>query len=115
MQRCAAHCASKTDIEESYMAGKAAMAAALAGESDVMVAFERDPDSKTYKCLTKLVPLDDVANVEKKVPREWINADGNGVTKEFIDYALPLIQGETDLQWKNGIPEFAYLQHYRVD
>jgi 6-phosphofructokinase 1 len=56
------------------------------------------------------VNLTDVANVEKKVPREWINKDGNGVTEDFINYALPLIQGESMPPFENGLPRFAKLK-----
>ncbi|MDR2087955.1 MAG: 6-phosphofructokinase [Clostridiales Family XIII bacterium] len=106
LQRCAAHIASSTDIEESYMAGRAAFEAAEAGESDKMVAFAR-PGGPVYRCETTLVDLADVANAEKKLPREWINAAGNGLSQAFVDYALPLIQGETALEWAGGLPRFA--------
>jgi ATP-dependent phosphofructokinase / diphosphate-dependent phosphofructokinase len=108
-QRCAAHIASSTDIEEAYMAGKAALEAALDGATDQMVAFERAP-GPDYKCLIKLVDLMDVANLEKKVPREWINEAGNGLLQPFIDYAMPLIQGETELPKEDGLPRFANLK-----
>jgi 6-phosphofructokinase 1 len=74
-----------------------------------MVAFER-AEGPEYKCDIKLVNLTDVANVEKKVPREWINKDGNGVTEEFIKYAMPLIQGESRPPFENGLPRFARLK-----
>ncbi len=109
IQRCAAHLASGTDIEEAYLAGKAALLAALEGATDKMVAFKRAP-GKDYECLTKLVDLADVANLEKKVPREWINESGNGMLQPFIDYALPLIQGETGLVKEDGLPRFANLK-----
>jgi 6-phosphofructokinase len=108
-QRCAAHIASSTDIEEAYMAGKVALEAALDGATDQMVGFERAP-GKAYKCLPKMVDLIEVANFEKKVPREWINEAGNGVLQAFIDYALPLIQGETELPKEDGLPRFANLK-----
>ncbi len=98
LQRCASHVASKTDIDEAYMAGKAAVEAAVSGQTDKMVAFERITENGIYSCKTKLIGLEEVANVEKLVPREWINARGNGVEQPFIDYVLPLIQGETAMQ-----------------
>ncbi len=110
LQRCAAHCASQTDIDESYAAGKAAVESAAAGETDRMVGFERDMSSGAYKCNVKLLPLDIVANTEKKVPREWINAAGNGIEKPFVDYALPLIQGDSGLPSECGLPRFARLK-----
>ena len=101
--------ASKTDVDEAYLAGQAAVQHAVQGITDKMVAFERAEGSE-YKCNIKLVNLTDVANVEKKVPREWINKEGNGVTEDFIKYALPLIQGESRPPFENGLPRFARLK-----
>ena len=110
LQRCGAHLASETDIEESFMAGKAAVENAIAGINGRMIAFERGIQNGHYACKTKLVPLMEVANVEKKIPREWINEDGTGVTHRFIEYALPLIQGEPDLPKQDSLPRFAKLK-----
>ena len=110
LQRCAAHLASETDIEESYMSGKAAVENATAGITDKMVGFERMVQGGKYVCKTKLLNLTDVANTEKKVPLEWINAAGNGLNKPFIDYCLPLIQGEPVLPKQNSLPRFAKLK-----
>ena len=110
LQRCGAHLASQTDIDESFMAGKAAVENAIAGLTDRMVGFERLYEDGKYVCKTKLFNLTDVANTEKKVPIEWINAEHNGVTHAFVDYALPLIQGETKLKKENGLPRFAKLK-----
>ena len=113
LQRCAAHVASKTDYDESYMAGKAAVENAVAGMTDRMVGFQCSRDSG-YRCEVALLPLDIVANTEKKVPREWINEAGNGMNQAFIDYALPLIQGETELPKEDGLPRFAHLKKIEV-
>ena len=110
LQRCGAHLASQTDIDESFMAGKAAVENAVAGLTDKMVGFERCTEGGKYVCKTKLFNLTDVANTEKKVPIEWINAEHNGVTQAFVDYALPLIQGETKMKKENGLPRFARLK-----
>ncbi|WP_409968696.1 6-phosphofructokinase [Bengtsoniella intestinalis] len=110
LQRCGAHLASLTDIEESYMAGKAAVENATAGISDKMVGFERIMENGQYTCKTKLLNLTDVANTEKKVPLEWINEEGNGILPAFVDYALPLIQGEPTLPKGNSLPRFAKLK-----
>ena len=110
LQRCGAHLASQTDIDESFMAGKAAVENAIAGLTDRMVGFERLYEDGKYVCKTKLFNLTDVANTEKKVPIEWINAEHNGVTQAFVDYALPLIQGETKMKKENGLPRFAKLK-----
>ena len=109
LQRCASHSASKTDIEEAWQAGSAAVEAAVSGITDKMVAFKCTREGG-YKCETALEPLDIVANFEKKVPREWINEAGNGVEQPFIDYVLPLIQGEADAPKENSLPRFARLK-----
>ena len=110
LQRCGAHLASQRDIEESFLAGKTAVEAAVSGETDTMVGFECTRENGQYTCKTKLFDLSSVANFEKKVPLEWINEAGNGVTQGFIDYALPLIQGENHRVLENGLPRFAKLK-----
>ena len=115
LQRCGAHLASETDIEESFMAGKAAVENAVNGITDRMVGFERGTMDGRYLCKTKLLPLTEVANTEKKVPREWINAEGNGVEQPFIDYVLPLIQGEPKLPKVDSLPRFAKLKKIKAE
>lgn len=110
LQRCGAHLASQTDIDEAFLAGKTAVLSAVDGETGKMVAFEREFVNGKYTCKTKLLPLEEVANYEKKVPLEWITKDGNGVTQEYIDYALPLIAGEPNRRLENGLPRFARLK-----
>ncbi len=111
LQRCGAHLASKRDIDEALAAGRTAVESAVAGETDQMAAFDCTRGANgAYECKVVLKPLDIVANAEKKVPREWINAAGNGVEQPFIDYVLPLIQGEYDLSLENGLPRFAKLK-----
>ena len=110
LQRCGAHLASETDIEESYMAGKVAVENAINGINGRMIGFERGIKDGKYACRTKLIPLMEVANVEKKIPREWINETGNYVNHQFIEYALPLIQGEPDLPKEDSLPRFARLK-----
>ena len=114
MQRCAAHVSSKNDVEESYTAGKTAVIKAVEGMTDHMVGFERT-DSNTYECKMKLINLSDVANTEKTIPSEWIINDGTFVSKDFIDYALPLIQGSPDTKLEEGLPRFAKLKKIRVE
>ena len=114
LQRCAAHVASKTDIEESFSAGKAAVENAVNGVTDKMVGFERTMENGQYKCNIKLFELSDVANTEKKVPLEWINETGDGLKQEYIDYALPLIQGQTDLKIEDGLPRFVNLKKVKA-
>jgi 6-phosphofructokinase len=111
LQRCAAHCASATDVEEAFMAGVKAVQFAAEGVTDHMVAYERSYDENgKYVCNYVLVNLEKVANTEKKIPREWITADGTGLTEDFIKYALPLIQGESVPPMENGLPRFAKLK-----
>ena len=97
-------------MEEAFLAGKTAVEAAVAGESGKMVAFRRESSNGKYVCVPTLVPLTDVANFEKKVPQEWITADGTGVTQDFIDYALPLIAGEPERPTENSLPRYARLK-----
>ena len=109
LQRCAAHCASGTDIEEAFMSGKTAVEQMVAGQTDKMVGFECDR-TNGYTCKAKLFDLSDVANFEKKFPAEWITPEGNNVTEDFVKYAMPLIQGETKLEKVDGLPRFARLK-----
>ncbi len=109
LQRCGSHVGSKTDVDEAFMAGKAAVEAAVSGVTDKMVAFDCTRDGG-YQCKTVLQPLDIVANIEKKVPRAWINAEGNGIEQPFIDYVLPLIQGELNPPKEHSLPRFAKLK-----
>ena len=104
LQRCAAHCASKTDVDESYMSGKAAVENAVTGKTDYMPGFKCTRDENGYKCEIELLPLSEVANTEKKVPRE-----------EFVDYALPLINGENVGPKVSGLPRFANLKKIKAE
>ena len=114
MQRAAAHAGSKTDSDEAFLAGQAAVAAAIRGETDKMVTLLRG-DAEHYTCETGLAPLSDIANGVKKLPREWINEDGTSMNFQFLRYAQPLIQGEITVPYDNGVPVFARLDKVRVD
>lgn len=114
LQRCAAHCASQTDIDESFASGQAAVTNAVAGITDKMVGFEREMVDGKYKCNIKLFDLNIVANTEKKVPLEWIKETKDGLTQDFVDYALPLIQGETQMVKEDGLPRFVNLKKVKV-
>lgn len=114
LQRCAAHLGAKRDVEESYLAGQTAVRSAIDGMTDYMIGFER-PSAGEYRCDIKLIPLDQVANAERKIPREWINDEGNGLKQEFIDYVLPLIQGESSPPMEDGVPRFAKLKKVLVE
>ena len=110
LQRCAAHCASQTDIDESFASGKAAVEYALQGVTDKMVGFECTREGGQYVCNIKLFDLTVVANTEKKVPLSWLNEAKNGVNDEYVKYALPLIQGETRMIKEDGLPRFVNLK-----
>jgi len=113
IQRSAAHLASKIDVEEAFNAGKKAVQAAVRGTTDKMVGFKR-VSSNPYKIKYVLLPLKLAANTEQKVPLEWILPDGQGLTKDYIDYALPLIQGDSKAKLVDGLPHFAKLKKIRV-
>lgn len=110
LQRCGAHVASMTDINEAFEAGKTALEAAVAGESGKMVAFERELIDGQYHCKMKMQPLTSVANVEKTIPLEWINKEHNFVTDEFIQYMLPLVAGDVHYPTEFGMPRYAKLK-----
>ena len=107
-QRSAMHCGSKTDADEAYMVGAEAVRYALNDKSGIMVTLER-ASSEPYKCICGETALENVANLEKKVPLEWINKEGNYVTEDFIKYARPLIEGEISVPMKNGLPDYVRL------
>ena len=75
-----------------------------------MVAFKCSREGGKYTCETELLPLEKVANFEKKVPLEWITPEGNNVTADFVDYALPLIQGQPELPLEHSLPRYARLR-----
>ena len=110
MQRCSSHIASLTDLNEAERIGREAVKAALTyGESGVMMAFRRISNNP-YRVEIVTADISKIANQEKKFPREWINPEGNNVTVDALNYFLPLIQGEPQLEFRNGIPV-----HFRLD
>jgi ATP-dependent phosphofructokinase / diphosphate-dependent phosphofructokinase len=114
IQRAAAHAASKTDADEAFLAGQAAVRAAIAGETDKMVTLVRG-ETEHYTVETGLAPLSEIANGTKKLPREWINEDLVSMNFQFLRYAQPLIQGEVALPYDTGVPTYARLDKVRVD
>lgn len=114
-QRNAMHFASATDVSEAYLAGQAAVEAALEGVSGKMVTLRREGSGDAYTCTTGLADLLDVANGEKKVPPEYIAEDGFGVTEAFRAYALPLVAGEAEVEIAaDGLPRYARLKKQLV-
>jgi len=113
LMRAARHIASKTDVEQSYAVGKSAVELALAGKSGVMVTIVRQSDSP-YVWTTGTAPLDKVANVEKKMPRDYITDDGFHITDKCRRYLSPLIQGEDYPPYANGVPQYVTLKNAAV-
>ncbi|MFV0314972.1 MAG: 6-phosphofructokinase [Anaerotignum sp.] len=103
MQRCASHVASEADIYESRLLGAAAADYAISGETGKMAAIRRI-STEPYRFEIDFVEINKIANKVKEVPLAWINAEGNDVTQDMIDYLLPLIQGELPCTYKNGVP-----------
>ena len=105
-QRAAMHFASLADRDEAYLCGRMAVRHALEGVSGKMVTLVRESQDP-YFCKTGLADLDDVANGEKRVPRDWINEGGNFPAQAFLDYARPLIRGEAPILIRDGLPLYA--------
>ena len=113
-QRAAAHLSSKTDADEAFLAGQAAVKAAINGETAKLVTLVRG-DGDQYTCETGLSALSEVVGNLKKLPREWINEDGVSLNFQFFRYATPLIQGEVSVPFDNGLPAYAKLSRESVD
>lgn len=109
LQRCAGHLLSKTDIEESFRLGANAVKLLLDGQSGVMSSLHRLSD-KPYEVAYAGVPITEVANLEKKVPQAWITESGNGVTEAMLDYLTPLVEGEEQCVYENGVPAYILLK-----
>jgi len=113
LQRSARHVASKTDVDQAYAVGKAAVEYALQGLNAVMPAIKR-LSSKPYRWTLVPVPLSQVANVEKKVPRHFITADGFGITAACRRYLEPLIAGEDAPPYRDGLPQYVRIRGVAV-
>ncbi|HLW73991.1 MAG TPA: 6-phosphofructokinase [Gammaproteobacteria bacterium] len=113
LQRSARHVASKTDVAQAYAVGKAAVELALKGHNAIMPTVVRK-SNKPYKWAVGMAQLADVANHEKFMPRDYITADGFGITPACRRYLAPLIQGEDYPPYKNGVPDYARLKNLGV-
>jgi 6-phosphofructokinase 1 len=113
LQRAARHIASKTDVEQAYALGKAAVELALKGQNAVMPTIDRISD-QPYKWKVGVAPLSKVANVEKFMPRNFITKDGFGITEKCRAYLAPLIKGEDYPPFKNGLPQYVQLKNVAV-
>ena len=113
LQRAARHLASRTDVEQSYAVGRAAVEYALAGRNAVMPAITR-VSNRPYRWKITEAPLAKVANVEKKLPRDFVSADGFGITAKARTYLAPLIRGESPPPFKDGLPQYVRLKNVAV-
>jgi len=114
LQRSARHIASLTDVEQAYGLGEAAVNMALAGKNAVMPCIVRGK-GKRYRWSIGEAPLDQVANREKKMPRNYITRDGFGITEAAREYLAPLIQGEAYPEYRNGMPRYVTLKNVAVE
>jgi 6-phosphofructokinase 1 len=113
LQRAARHIASKTDLEQAYAVGKAAVELAIAGKNAVMPAILRT-SNQPYRWKIGVAPLDKVANVEKKLPRDYITPDGFGITAKARAYLSPLVRGEDYPPFRDGLPRYVRLKNVPV-
>lgn len=113
LQRAARHIASKSDVEQAYAMGKAAVEFALKGHNSVMPTIDR-VSSSPYKWKVGMAPLSKVANVEKMMPKNFITKDGFGITDKCREYLSPLIKGEDYPPYKNGLPQYVTLKNVAV-
>ncbi len=110
LQRAAAHVASDTDIEESFLLGYNAIDASLKGLTGHMMTIKRI-SNRPYITEIDTADISNIANQVKSIPREWINDRGNNVTDELVDYIKPLIVGETDVKYIDGLPVYLPVTH----
>jgi len=113
LQRAARHIASKVDVEQAYAVGKAAVELALKGVNAVMPTIVRRSD-RPYRWSIGHVPLGEVANKEKKLPREYIRDDGFGITTACRRYLEPLIAGEAYPPYRSGLPDYVRIKGVAV-
>lgn len=110
LQRCAMHIGSKTDLNESFVVGQKAIDISLTGKSGQVMGFKRISNNP-YHIEYISTDVKKVANLEQKIPRQWINEEGNDINQKLYDYLYPLIQGEVHIEYKNGIPAYLSCQH----
>lgn len=110
LQRASAHCSSLTDLNEAAALGRQAVIEASKGNTKCMMTLTRISDSP-YECRIEYADIDNIANEAKSVPREWINEAGNDITPALYEYLAPLIVGEPDIQYKNGLPVYLSVAH----
>jgi len=113
LQRAFSPCMSKVDSDEAYAVGQDAVNRAVAGETDIMITIQR-LNSDPFEFETETTSLMSVADVTKEVPEDWINEEQNGVTDEFIEYAMPLVSGAA-VELPEGLPNYPVFQKHFVD
>lgn len=113
LQRAARHIAAKTDVEQAFAVGQAAVEFAVKGHNAVLPVIKRIK-AKPYRWKVEMAKIADVANIEKKVPRDYISADGFGITAKARAYLSPLIAGEAYPPFKDGLPVYPPLKAKRV-
>jgi len=112
LQRCAMHIASQVDLDESFTIGQHAVKAARDQKTGIMMVFKRihnDP----YQIEYQYKDVSTIANLEQRIPIEWINDAHNDIKQELYDYLYPLIQGEVDVTYHNGIPQYINIDHLK--
>ncbi len=114
LQRCAMHIASKVDLDESFDIGRYAVKTSMAGKTGVMMVFNR-VNNQPYTIECDFKDVSQIANMEQRIPIQWINKKHNDITKELYEYLYPLIQGEVNITYENGVPCYANIDHLKQD
>ena len=112
LQRCAAHMASATDLDEAFALGEKAVSLSEEGITAAMVTLNRtsnDPYTVSYSH----APIKDIANEAKSIPRDWMNPRGNDILPPLYDYLKPLVQGEVPVEYNNGVPVYMPVEHLK--
>lgn len=112
LQRCAAHIASLTDLNEAFELGCSAVMAALNGQNRCMLTLERVSDNP-YRVEIGTADIVDIANEARSIPREWLNEKGNDIGPELLSYLSPLIIGEPSITYENGLPVYLPVTHLK--
>ena len=112
LQRCASFSGSMCDVEEAKNIGGFGLRQATLGETDKTVILKR-LSHKPYTYILDLAPISEIANLEKTIPLNWIKEDGKGLTDEFIEYLLPLVEGEVPCKYKDGLIDYAKITNFK--
>lgn len=110
LQRCAAHLSSLTDLDEAFALGNQAVACAASGKTQCMLTLQRE-SNHPYRISIETADIDQIANEAKSIPREWINETGNDITPALYEYMAPLIIGEPNIRYEQGLPVYLPADH----